>query len=283
MVRKRIRIRGNSVKLRYVVVLGALLASNLIGAPPLTVPALHAATQQKKPVISEEASTALMRMGQTLRAEQFAFQARTIRVYSDAEGHPLHIFHTLKVTVHRPNRLLVDRTGDDGASKLVFDGKTAIVYSATENKYASIPVPEGTIVGMLKEAVARLGIDFPLADFLTDAPDKAFLSGVTEGAVVNTVTIDGVPCLHMFFFQPPGIELELWMEKTDQSVPRRLIVTYRTLPGQPSFIAEFSDWNFNIRPSDADFTFQPPPDATQVQLKPVAATAQPAKGKGGKP
>jgi hypothetical protein len=272
------------VKLKYAVVLGAVFAGGLIGIRPLTAPASHAAAQQKKPAISEEVSAALMHMGQTLRAaEQFSFQVRTIRVHPDANGYPLHIFHTLKVTVHRPNRLLVDRTGDDGESKLVFDGKTASVYSATEKKYASIPVPEGTIAGMLKEAVGRLGIDFPLADFLTEDPDKAFLTGVTEGTVVDTVTIDGVPCLHMFFSQPPGIELELWVEKNDQSLPRRLIVTYRTLRGEPNFIAEFSDWNFNIHPSDADFAFQPPADATQVQLKPVAAPAAPAKGKGAKP
>src|SRR2546423_1768196 len=157
--------KGDSMKLRHIV-LAALVAGGITGIVPITVPALHAAAPQKKPVISDEANAAVMRMGQTLRAEQFSFQARTIRVHFDANGYPLHIFHTLKVTVHRPNRLLVDRTGDDGESKLVFDGKTAVAYSATEKKYASIPVPEGTIAGMLKEAVGRLGIDFPLADFL---------------------------------------------------------------------------------------------------------------------
>ena len=271
------------MKLRYVVVLQALLIGGLIGVLPLAAPALHAATQQKKPVISEEASAALMRMGQTLRgAEQFSFQARTIRVYADANGQPLHIFHTLKVVVHRPNRMLVDVSGDDGSSKLVFDGKTAVIYSAAQKKYASIPVPEGTIQAMMKEAMGRLGVDFPLADFLTEAPDKAFLSGISSGRVVDTVTIDGSPYLHLFFSQPPGIELELWLAKDNQSLPRRLIVTYRDLPGQPNFIAEFSDWNLDIHPSDAEFTFQPPPDAEQIQLKPAAAAAAPAKGKGDK-
>jgi hypothetical protein len=167
----------------------------------------------------------------------------------------------------------------DGSSKFAFDGKTAIVYSATANKYASIPVPEGTVEAMMKEAVGRLGVDFPLADFLSEAPNKAFLTGVTSGRVVNTVTIDGAPYLHLFFSQPPGIELELWVEKSDQSLPRRLIVTYRSLPGEPNFIAEFSDWDFNIHPSDADFTFQPPTDAVQVALKAPPANA-PAKAKG---
>jgi hypothetical protein len=274
------------VKLRYVVVLEALFAAGLVGILPLTTPASHAAAQQKKPTISEEASAALTRMGQTLRgAEQFSFQVRTIRVYADPNGEPLHIFHTIKVVAHRPNRLLVDINGDDGENKLIFDGKTATVYSATHNKYATIPVPEGTIQAMLQEVVGRLGIDFPLADFLTEAPNQAFLTGVTSGRVVDTVTIDGAPYLHLFFVQPPGIELELWLEKSEQALPRRLIVTYRDLPGQPNFIAEFSDWNFNIHPADADFVFQPPADATQVQLKPIAATAPPVKGKakGGKP
>jgi hypothetical protein len=267
------------VKLRYVIVLEALFAGGLIGILPLTAPALHAATQEKKPAISEEASAALMRMGQTLRgAEQFSFQARTIRVYADANGQPLHIFHTLKVVVHRPNRMLVEISGDDGASKLVFDGKTALIYSAAQKKFASIPA-EGTIEAMMKEAMGRLGVDFPLADFLTEAPDKAFLTGISSGRVVDTVTIDGSPYLHLFFLQPPGIELELWLAKDNQSLPRRLIVTYRDLPGQPNFIAEFSDWNLDIHPSDAEFTFQPPPDAEQIQLKPATAAAAPATGK----
>ena len=268
---------------RTYVILGALFAASIITVLPLATPLLHAAPQQQKSAISEEAGAALTRMGQTLRgADQFSFQARTIRVYADANHQPLHIFHTLKVVVHRPNRMLVDNSGDDGSSKLVFDGKTAIIYSAAHKKYATIPVPEGTIEAMMKEAMGRLGVDFPLADFLSEAPNKAFLTGVTSGRVVDTVTIDGSPYLHLFFSQPPGIELELWLAKDDQSLPRRLIVTYRDLPGQPNFIAEFSDWNFNIHPSDADFTFQPPSDAEQVQLKPAAAPAAPAKAKGGK-
>ena len=260
------------MKLRHIALLGGLLAVGVIGFVPVTL----SAAEPAKPAISEEASAALQRMGQTLRAEQMSFQARTIRVYADPNGEPLHIFHTLKVTMHRPNRLLAEVSGDDGSNKLVFDGKTAIIFSAAQNKYASIAVPEGTIAGMLKEAVGRLGVDFPLADFLSDEPSKAFLTGVASGRLVNAVTIDGAPYDHLFFFQPPGIELELWVAKSEQSLPRRLIVTYRTLPGQPNFIAEFSDWNFNVQTPDADFAFQPPSGATQVELKPVAVAAPPA-------
>jgi hypothetical protein len=271
------------VKLRYIALVAGLLGLGAFGNSPPTVLAAPPAASQKKPMISDEASAALMHMGQTLRAEQFSFQARTIRVYTEENGQPLHIFHTMKVVVHRPNRMLVEVTGDDGSNKLLFDGRTAIVYSGSQNKYASIPVPAGTIEAMMQEAMGRLGVDFPLADFLTEAPNKAFLTGVTSGRAVGTVMIDGAPYLHLFFAQPPGIELELWLEKNDQALLRRLIVTYRDLPGQPNFIAEFSDWNFNTHPSDADFSFQPPAGAVQVQLKPVASAAMPTKSKGRKP
>jgi hypothetical protein len=270
------------VNLRHIAVLSELFAGGIIGVTPVALLAAQPA-KEATPAISEEAGAALLRMGQTLRAEQFSFQARTIRVYTDAGGAPLHIFHTMKVTVSRPNRLLVDVTGDDGSNKLVFDGKALTIFSAQDKKYATLSVPEGTTIdGMLKDAVGRYDVDFPLADFLSEAPNKAFLTGVTSGRVINTVTIDGAPYDHLFFFQPPGLELELWLAKNERALPRRLTVTYRSLPGQPNLIAEFSDWNFNVRPTDAEFAFQPPPGAEQVALKPLPPTATTSKAKGGK-
>jgi hypothetical protein len=140
------------------------------------------------------------------------------------------------------------------------------------------PAPN-TLQGMLETVMGKLGVDFPLADFLTNTPDKSFLLGVTSGRAVNTVTIDGVACRHFLFTQRPGIELELWVEKNDRSLPRRLIVTYRSEPSQPSFVAELFDWNFSIDPSDAEFVFAPPEGAVQIELK-AAQKAPLAKGKG---
>jgi hypothetical protein len=224
----------------------------------------HAANVPK-PAISEDASSALARMGATLQAKEFSFQARTIRVYADQNGELLHIAHQFKVTVRRPDRLLVDGTGDDGPRKLIYDGKTAALVLNDGRQYASIPVPD-TIEGMMQVVMGHFGVDFPLADFLMNAPDKAFLTGVTAGRQVDTVTIDGVPCRHLIFSQPPRIQLELWLEDNDRSLPRRLIVTYRSLPGEPDFVAEMSDWNFTIHPSDAEFEFKPPEGAERLTL-----------------
>ena len=68
--------------------------------------------------------------------------------------------------------------------------------------------------------------------------------------------------------------MELWAENNSEALPRRLIVTHRLLPGQPNFIAEFSDWNTQARPSDSVFEFEPPAGATRVELGPVPAPGQ---------
>jgi hypothetical protein len=104
---------GHSVKLRDALT-GGLIA--ILGFLAVTVPGTYAA-DVAKPSISKEAAEDLLRMGQTLRVEEFSFEAKTIRVYADPNGEPLHIFHTMRVTVHRPSRLLVDVNGDDGSTK----------------------------------------------------------------------------------------------------------------------------------------------------------------------
>ena len=65
---------------------------------------------------------------------------------------------------------------------------------------------------------------------------------------------------------PPGIELESWLQANGQSLPRRLIVTDRSLPDEPNFVAELSDWNFTAHPPDAEFRFEPPEGAEKVRL-----------------
>jgi hypothetical protein len=220
---------------------------------------------QEKSQIAADARNAVQAMGKTLANGGFSFHEQTIREYTDANGQPLHIFHSANVVVRRPDRLAVDATGDDGATKVVYDGRTLTLYSVDTKRYATLVV-SGPIGKMLTEASKKMGMDFPLADLLAENPAAAFLAGITSGYLVNTVSIDGVPCLHMFFVQPPGIELELWTEKSAQALPRRLIVTYRSLPGEPRFIAALSDWKTAINPPDSDFEFHVPEGATRVEL-----------------
>ena len=183
------------MKPRIAALLAGLFASAAISMAGAGTTVARAANVPR-PAISEDASSAIARMGATLRSKEFSFQVRTIRVFANNNGELLHIGHNFKVTVRRPDRLLVDGTGDDGPRKLIYDGQMAVVVLDNGKKYASLPVP-ATIEGMLQVVVGHFGVDFPLADFLTDDPDKAFLMGVTAGRDVGPATIDGV-------LPPPG-------------------------------------------------------------------------------
>ena len=66
-------------------------------------------------------------------------------------------------------------------------------------------------------------------------------------------------------------EVELWLEDNEASLPHRVILTYRLMPGQPSFIAEMTSWDARVRPADAEFAFKPPAGARRVELAPPAA------------
>ena len=267
---------NRSKKLRYACVISGLLACTSIGA----ISAIVASARAEDPsagLIGEEANSALARMSKTLMANQFSFRSHTVRAYAGPNGELLHLAHTMKVVVRRPDRLLVDVTGDDVSTKMMYDGKTLVIDGVTQKQYVSMPAT-GKIEEMLDVAESRLGVDFPLADLLIEDPEKSLLSGVTSGGQVGMATIEGVPCRHFYFVQSADLELELWLEDNEQALPRRVFVTYRSLPGHPSFLAELSDWNFSTHPSDADFVFQPPAEVAQVELK-ARADAAPTAAK----
>ncbi len=149
------------------------------------------------------------------------------------------------------------------------------MYGVEEKKYASIPVAGG-IFKALQAVEETTGTDFPLADLLSDDPGRSVLSGVTSGGQVGMATIDGVRCRHFFFVQAADdLEFELWLEDNEQSLPRRFVVTYRSLPGRPRFFAELSDWNFSIEAPDGQFETNPPAGVTRVDLQ--ATPSAPSK------
>jgi hypothetical protein len=239
--------------------------SSLVGLVAYAAVSLAYAAEPGQPAVSTEANEAIQQMGKALAQENITFKAKTMRVYQDNDGDYLHIVHHMDVTAHRPDRISVTATGDDGTTVLIYDGKQVSALDATDNKYAQVPMT-GNLQQMLDEVSERVGIEFPLADLMSSDPTKSFLTGVISGKEVDTDKIDGVPCRHLFFTQSGAIELELWVENDDRAIPHRLVITYRGLPGTPNFIAEFSDWNFQNRPSDADFVFQPPAGATKVDV-----------------
>lgn len=255
-----------TVRTRHAVLLGSIGAFAGFAA-------MSAALAQDAPPVSEQAGAAISQLDRTLSASDLSFSARTIRVYLDEFGQPLHIFHTMKVTMRRPDRIKIQVSGDDGAQDLFYDGKSVTISTPETNTYALLSAPGG-ISAAANEVLDKLEIDFPLVNFFAVTTEQSLLNGVVGGWQVGTDKVDGVECRHLFFYKRGGTDLELWIENNAAAVPHRLIVTYRLLPGQPSFTAEFTNWDSRVRAADSVFAFQAPSGAKQVDLTPFNASAQ---------
>jgi hypothetical protein len=75
--------------LRYTSTALGLFVFGLIGLA--SVGRAAEAADAPQPGISADAGAAILQMSKTLSANEFSFQARTIRVYQDDQGQPLHI------------------------------------------------------------------------------------------------------------------------------------------------------------------------------------------------
>ena len=197
-------------QLRNFAIAAALIVTASFASTVTIVAPAHAQTPQPA-AVTEDASAILGRLSKTLMANQFSFRANTLRAYVGANGELLHIGHTLKTVVHRPDKFSVDATGDDGSLKIFYDGKNLAIYNVDQKQYIRVPV-SGKIEEMLEVAKQKMGIDFPLADLLAGDVGKSILAGVTAGGPVSTVNIDGVKSRHLFFIQPPDLDLELWAD-----------------------------------------------------------------------
>ncbi|CAN7650935.1 DUF2092 domain-containing protein [Rhizobium sp. LjRoot258] len=262
-------VRGVTAILRSAVQTTAL--GVCVGFAALPTARADEPTPPFKPAVSDEAATAVSQMGKTLLARDLSITARTISVYLDEFGQPLHIFHTMKIAVRRPDRIAVEFTGDDGKHDLFYDGKAASVFYPDSKKYMMIPA-SGDIPSAIDDVTEKLDLDFPLGVLFGGSPDKVLLGDAGAAWQVGTATVDGIECRHLLFSQKSGIDVELWVENNSAATPRRLIVTYPLLQGRPRFIAEFTSWKTQPPLSDAEFTFEPPVGAKKIDLTPAVAS-----------
>jgi hypothetical protein len=128
-------------------------------AGPMTLATSARAGAPTEPGVSDEVRAVLAQMGKTMQSKQLSFQAHTLRAYAGPNGELLHIAHAIKAVVRRPDRVLVELSGDDGPGKLLYDGKTLVVYNATLKQYVKVPAP-GTIQEMLDLATEKRGSIF---------------------------------------------------------------------------------------------------------------------------
>lgn len=180
------------------------------------------------------------------------------------DGQRIQLDGTTTYKARRPG-FVIDYVSDIKSRRFIYDGKTFTVYSPKLGFYAQAPAP-GSNKEVLDAIYEKYGISLPLVDLFRwgDGTNADRIQALKSAYEVGSATIDGVPTDH-FAFREADVDWEVWIQKGDQPLPRKLVIVDRTDPARPTFTARLS-WQMNPAYSDADFTFVPDANAKRIQL-----------------
>jgi len=217
-------------------------------------------------------------MGAYLKAaQQYSFHAEITHDDILPSGQKIQLAGVYDAAVRRPDRVYTEYSGDAAARRFWYDGKSITLYEPMLNVYATEPA-KPTFDATLEDLVGVLGFAPPLSDLMTSDPGATLRKNVLFGLYVGVTDVDGVRCHHLAFVEQ-HIDWQIWIEDGTQWVPRKLVITYKSIPGAPQFSAVLSEWDFATRSPDALFEPQLPDDVSRISF--LSAKADSNKLSGG--
>lgn len=257
------------MRITRTVMVGMLLLTLTLVAPGRHVEAQEGAkAPAPKPVIEPRARAILKEMGDYLKtAPAFTFHSEVAYDQVLATGQKLQFGASTDVAVRRPNRLRAERRGDLENRQFWYDGKSVTMLDVNENVYATFAAPP-VIDAALDFAMETYRISAPLADLLYTDPYTTLIEKVESGFYAGLHSVGGVRCHHLAFTQK-NVDWQIWIEDGKQLVPRKVVITYKNVPGSPQFTAVISKWDFNVRLANRLFVFIAPEGADRVEMEKV--------------
>jgi hypothetical protein len=167
-----------------------------------------------------------------------------------------------EVLLNRPDKLRAHRVGGYADVALFFDGKTASIYGKNLNAYAQFEVP-GSLDNLIEAMRAGHGVALPGADLLLSRPYDALVADVIEAKHVGRGVIDGVVTEHLAF-RNFDTDWQLWVDVGDKPVPRKLVITSKTVNNAPQYTFRVKSWKTGAVPAAGAFKFVPPAGAEKI-------------------
>jgi len=164
--------------------------------------------------------------------------------------------------VSRPNKLRAHRVGGYSEVTMYFDGKTVGLVSKSLNGYAQFDAP-GTLDQLFEALRLGHGVSMPAVDLLGSKPYETLVAGVDEARHIGRGVVDGVECEHLAF-RNFDTDWQLWVEVGKRPVPRKMVITSKTVNNAPQYTVRLKSWKTGIEPARDAFSFKPPAGATRL-------------------
>jgi len=245
---------------RPTAVLAALIVAVAVGqaraADPTPAPEVSARDQAARALLLGMADfmARAPAMSVTMRSDYDAIQA---------DGQRIQFGERRRILMQRPDKLRVDVERSDGErGMVVFDGRWITAFKPAENVFARVEKP-GTLDQALVYMVRDLRATLPLARMFTTGFPVDLDKRATTVIFVEECRLFDVPTDHVAV-RSAEVDLQLWIARGPQPLPRRVVITYKNAPGEPQFRADFYDWSVPTKLDAAAFAFVPPAGAEQI-------------------
>jgi hypothetical protein len=160
------------------------------------------------------------------------------------------------VTLDRPDKLHLTRTGGFANVEMVFDGKTLTLWGKNSSLYTQLEAP-GTIdqlVDVLRDKYHR---PVPGADMLISDPYKELMPEVNDVKDLGAGVIHGVECDH-FAFRTKEVDWQIWIAQGARPYPCRYVITSKKVTGFPQYTLDTWGWKTGTEVASDSFKLEIP-------------------------
>jgi hypothetical protein len=169
-----------------------------------------------------------------------------------------------QVLLSRPDKIRATRTGGYADVELVFDGKTITVHGKNINAFAQTDSP-----GPVDQLIERLrdvhNVAMPGADLLLSRVYDEMMADVIDAKHIGQGVVDGMECEHLAF-RNPDVDWQLWVEIGARPIPRKYVITDKTVTGAPQYTLRIKDWRTDVQVAPDAFAFKQPADARKIEF-----------------
>lgn len=235
-----------------------LLSATLVVCVLPTTAAAQAPAVDQQAVQALERSRAYLR---TLRSFEIRAQTTIQEVLEDDTK--IDLLTHVRYEYSAPNKLFADWTSDRFERQLFFDGSTLTIYAPRVGYFAQTPF-QGTVGDMLEQASKKLGMVFPLPDLFYWAASDARVYDVDGASYIGAARIAGVDLDH-YVFKQPDLDWQLWLERGERPLPRKIVMTDLTEPSRPTLTALIA-WNPDVQLGSERFAFNAAAGIDRIEI-----------------
>lgn len=166
------------------------------------------------------------------------------------------------LTLNRPDKVHLTRTGGFANVEMVFDGKTLTLLGKNTNLYTQVEAP-GTIdqlVDVLRDKYHR---PVPAADLLMSDPYKELMPEVNDVKDLGSGVIHGIECDHLAF-RTNDVDWQIWIAQGARPYPCRYVITSNKVTGWPQYTLDIWAWKTGSEVASDGFRLEIPAAAKKL-------------------